>query len=126
MVEAVFDDPNLIADAGLVPLIALAEQVGLPDLVAEHLAIVGGDNSAGANPHCKVVSLVAGMAAGADSIEDIDRLRHAGNRHVFGEMRAPSTLGTFLRAFTHGHGPLRDGHRRRAASGPVAPGLKGR
>jgi hypothetical protein len=103
MVDAVFDDPNLIADAGLVPLIALAEQVGLPDLVAEHLAIVDGDNSAGANAHCKVMSIVAGMAAGADSIEDIDRLRQTGNRRVFGEMRAPSTLGTFLRAFTHGH-----------------------
>jgi hypothetical protein len=103
MVDVAFDDPNLIADAGLVPLIALAEQVGLPDLVAEHLAIVDADNSAGANPHAKVMSLVAGMAAGADSIEDIDRLRHAGNRHVFEEMRAPSTLGTFLRAFTHGH-----------------------
>ena len=89
MVDAVFDDPNLIADAGLVPLIALAEQVGLPDLVAEHLAIVDGDNSAGANAHCKVLSLVAGMAAGADSIEDVDRLRQTGNRWVFGEMRAP-------------------------------------
>jgi hypothetical protein len=103
MVDAVFDDPNLIADAGLVPLIALAEQAGLPGLVLEHLAIVDADNAAGANPHAKVMSLVAGMAAGADSIEDVDRLRHAGNRHVFGEMRAPSTLGTFLRAFTHGH-----------------------
>jgi hypothetical protein len=38
-----------------------------------------------------------------DSIEDVDRLRQTGNRHVFAEMRAPSTLGTFLRAFTHGH-----------------------
>ena len=103
MVDVAFDDPNLIADAGLVPLIALAEQVGLPELVLEHVAIVGADNAAGANPHAKVMSLVAGMAAGADSIEDIDRLRHAGNRHVFAQMRAPSTLGTFLRAFTHGH-----------------------
>jgi hypothetical protein len=103
MVDVAFDDPNLIGDAGLVPLIALAEQVGLPELVLEHLAIVDADNAAGANPHAKVMSLVAGMAAGADSIEDVDRLRHAGNRHVFGEMRAPSTLGTFLRAFTHGH-----------------------
>ena len=103
MVDAVFDDPNLIADAGLVPLIALAEQVGLPDLVAEHLAIVDADNSAGANAHAKVMSLVAGMAAGADSIEDVDRLRQTGNRLVFAGMRAPSTLGTFLRAFTHGH-----------------------
>jgi hypothetical protein len=103
MVVAVFDDPNLIAGAGLVPLIGLVEQVGLPGLVLERLAIVDADNAAGASPHAKVMSLVAGMAAGADSIEDVDRLRPAGNRHVFGEMRAPSTLGTFLRAFPHGH-----------------------
>jgi Transposase DDE domain group 1 len=103
MVDARFDDPNLVADAGLVPLIALAEQAGLPELVLEHLAIVDADNSAGANPHAKVMSLIAGMAAGADSIEDIDRLRQTGNRRVFAGMRAPSTLGTFLRAFTHGH-----------------------
>ena len=103
MVDVAFDDPNLISDAGLIPLVALAEQIGLPGLVADHLAIVDADNSAGANPHCKVMSVVAGMAAGADSIEDIDRLRQTGNRRVFGEMRAPSTLGTFLRAFTHGH-----------------------
>jgi len=103
MVDVAFDDPNLVSDAGLVPLIALAEQAGLPELVAEQLAIVDAGNSAGANPHWKVMSLVAGMAAGADSIEDVDRLRQTGNRRVFGQMRAPSTLGTFLRAFTHGH-----------------------
>jgi hypothetical protein len=102
-VDVAFDDPNLIADAGLVPLVALAEQVGLPRLVVDHVAILDAPNSAGANPAAKVMSLLAGMAAGADSIEDVDRLRHAGNRRVFGEMRAPSTLGTFLRAFTHGH-----------------------
>ena len=98
-----FDDPNLIADGGLVPVLALAEQVGLPELVSEHVAITGAVNSAGANPAAKVMSLVAGMVAGADSIEDIDRLRHAGNDVVFDQIRAPSTLGTFLRAFTHGH-----------------------
>ena len=103
MVDVAFDDPNLVSDAGLVPVIALAEQIGLPELVAEHVAIVDADNSAGANPRAKVMSVVAGMAAGADSIEDIDRLRQTGNRVVFGQMRAPSTLGTFLRAFTHGH-----------------------
>jgi hypothetical protein len=103
LVDVAFDDPNLIADSGLVPIVALAEQIGLPDLILQNLAIVNGDNAAGANPHCKVMSLVAGMAAGADSIDDVDRLRQAGNRAVFGEMRAPSTLGTFLRAFTHGH-----------------------
>jgi Transposase DDE domain group 1 len=103
MVDAVFDDPNLMADAGLVPLTALAEQVGLPDLVDEHLVIVGADNSAGANPDAKVMSLVAAMAGGADSIQDVDRLRRTGDRRVFAGVRAPSTLGTFLRAFTHGH-----------------------
>ena len=102
-IDVAFDEANLIADSGLVPLVALAEQVGLADLVAEHLVIAGADNSAGANPAAKVLSLVAGMAAGADSIDDVDRLRQTGNRLVFAEIRAPSTLGTFLRAFTHGH-----------------------
>lgn len=102
-VDVMFDDPNLIADAGLVPVVALAEQIGLPTLVAEHVTISGAANSAGANPAAKVMSLVAGMIAGADSIEDVDRLRHTSNQVVFDQIRAPSTLGTFLRAFTHGH-----------------------
>lgn len=102
-VDIAFDDPNLVADAGLVPVMALAERIGLPELVAERVAISGAANSAGANPAAKVLSLLAGMVAGADSIEDMDRLRHAGNGVVFDGIRAPSTLGTFLRAFTHGH-----------------------
>jgi len=102
-VDVAFDDPNLIADAGLVPVIALAEQVDLPALIAEHVAITGAANAAGANPAAKVMSLLAGMVAGADSIDDVDRLRRAGNQVVFDQIRAPSTLGTFLRAFTHGH-----------------------
>ena len=102
-VDVVFDEPNLIADAGLVPVIALAERIGLPDLVAEHVAITDAANSAGANPVAKVMSVVAGMVAGADSISDVDRLRHTGNDTVFTGVRAPSTLGSFLRAFTHGH-----------------------
>ena len=103
VVDVAFDEANLVSDAGLVPAIALAEQVGLPELVLDHLSIVDADNSGGANPHAKVMSLVAGMVAGADSIEDVDRLRQTGNRRVFGRMRAPSTLGTFLRSFSHGH-----------------------
>jgi hypothetical protein len=103
VVDVEFDEPNLIADAGLVPVMALAEQIGLPDLVAEHVALRDTANSAGANPVAKVMSLLAGMIAGADSIEDMDRLRHTGTRVVFDQIRAPSTLGTFLRGFTHGH-----------------------
>ena len=102
-VDVAFDEPNLIADAGLVPVVALAERIGLPDLVAEHVTLAGAANSAGANPAAKVGSLLAGMVAGADSIDDMDRLRHAGNTLAFEQIRAPSTLGTFLRAFTHGH-----------------------
>ena len=51
----------------------------------------------------KVPALVAGMVAGADSIEDMDLLRHGGMARLFGGVRAPSTLGTFLRTFTFGH-----------------------
>ncbi|AXH97379.1 hypothetical protein [Ornithinimicrobium avium] len=55
-ISAVFDDPNLIGTAGLVPVMALAEKAGLPDLVSEHVAVTG---SAGANADLKIVSLVA-------------------------------------------------------------------
>jgi hypothetical protein len=58
---------------------------------------------AGANPAAKVFSIVAGMVAGADSINDLNVLRHGGMARVFGGVRAPSTLGTFLRGFTFGH-----------------------
>ncbi|MGW5249016.1 transposase [Streptomyces sp. NPDC004129] len=51
----------------------------------------------------KITSIVGGMAAGADSINDLDVLRHGAMPTVFGGIRAASTLGTFLRAFTHGH-----------------------
>jgi hypothetical protein len=59
--------------------------------------------SAGANAGLKVMSLVAGMVARADSIDDVDGLRHKAMDRMFGGVRAPSTLGTFLRAFTFGH-----------------------
>ena len=81
---------------GLVPALRLAEKVGLPDLADQHV-------TAGANPGVKVMSLVAGMASGADSIDDLDVLRRAGAGRVFTGVRAPSTLGTFLRGFTFGH-----------------------
>jgi Transposase DDE domain group 1 len=101
-VSAVFDEPNLIADAGLLPLVRLAERVGLPDLAAA-IRMDGADNSGGAHPAAKVMSLLGAMCAGADSIDDVDRLRHGAMARAFGGVRAPSTLGTFLRSFTHGH-----------------------
>ncbi len=98
--SAEFDDPNLVSCAGLAPVLALAERCGLHRLVSEHVSVPGED---GANPHLKIPALVAGMVAGADSIDDMDLLRHGGTGRLFGGLRAPSTLGIFLRAFTFGH-----------------------
>jgi hypothetical protein len=112
-VSAAFDDPNLIAHAGLVPVMRLAEQCGLSRLVTEHVKLPGGKNGAGAAAAAKVTSIVGGMATGADSINDLDVLRHGAMTDVFAGLRAPSTLGTFLRTFTHGHGlQLHSVHRR--------------
>ena len=97
---AVFDDPNLVGSAGLVPVLALAEAAGLETLADEHLSVPGDK---GANAGLKVASLVAGMVAGADSIDDMALLRHGGMGRVFDRAYAPSTLGSFLRAFTFGH-----------------------
>ncbi|EWM15843.1 TnpC protein [Kutzneria sp. 744] len=99
-VGAVFDDPNLVASAGVVPVMRLAEQAGLHDLVEDRVRI---PESAGANPAAKVGSIVAGMLTGADSIDDLDVVRHGGMGRLFTGARAPSTVGTFLRAFTWGH-----------------------
>ncbi len=98
--SAVFDDPNLVACAGLVPVLALADAAGLGTLAGAHLSVPGDK---GANAGLKVASLVAGMVAGADSIDDMALLRHGGMGRVFERAYAPSTLGSFLRAFAFGH-----------------------
>ena len=86
--------------AGLVPVMALAERCGLADLAAEHVRIGA---RCGVNAHLKTGCLVAGMAAGADSIDDMDVLRHGAMGELFSGIRAPSTLGSFLRSFTWGN-----------------------
>ena len=98
--SAVFDDPNLVSSAGLVPVLALADKAGLQDLAREHLTV---PTDKGANAGLKVASLVGGMVAGADSIDDMALLRHGGMNRVFARAYAPSTLGSFLRTFTFGH-----------------------
>jgi hypothetical protein len=99
-VTTVFDDPNLVSCAGLAPVLELAERAGLHDLVEEHVRI---NRPGGQNALLKVVALIAGMVAGADSIDDMGLLRHGAMRRLFTGVRAPSTLGTFLRSFTFGH-----------------------
>ncbi|MGW0962194.1 hypothetical protein ACWD4K_25000 [Streptomyces gelaticus] len=75
-VSAVFDDPNLVAHAGLVPVMRLAERCGLSDLVTQKVKLTGAANGAGAASDAEISSIVAGMAAGADSIDDLRVLRH--------------------------------------------------
>ena len=78
----------------------LAESAGLRELADEWLSV---PTDKGANAGLKVSSLVAGMVAGADSIDDMALLRHGGMGRVFDRAYAPSTLGSFLRSFTFGH-----------------------
>src|SRR4051794_3214039 len=102
--SAVFDDANLVSHAGLVPLMELAEQAGLSRLLDEHVRFSSERVKSGAaNPTPKLTSIVAGMAAGADSIDDLDVTRSGGMKKLFGGVYACATLGIFLREFTHGH-----------------------
>ena len=98
--SARFDDPNLVSCAGLVPIAALAQNCDLAVLADEHLSV---PTDKGSNAGAKVSCLVAGMVAGADSIDDMALLRHGAMGTVFDRPYAPSTLGSFLRQFTFGH-----------------------
>jgi hypothetical protein len=98
--SATFDDTNLVSLAGLVPAMLLAASTGLGELANRWLSLPG---YFGANAGLKVTALVAGMLAGADSIDDMALLRHGGMKKLFVGAYAPSTLGSFLRAFTFGH-----------------------
>ena len=78
----------------------LAESCDLYGIVGERLHV---PTDKGSNASGKVATIVAGMATGADSIDDLDVVRHGGMPELFAGVYAPSTLGSFLRAFTHGH-----------------------
>ena len=101
--SAVFDEDNLVSCAGLVPVMR-----GRSDRAAQLL----GDKvhiaaprikSGSANPAPKLATLIAGMCAGADSIDDLEVVRSGGMNIVFEGVYAPSTVGTLLREFTFGH-----------------------
>ena len=86
-VSAVFDDLNLIGSAGLIPVMRLAQRAGLNELLGEYLSV------SCPNGPVKAAGVVAGMLAGADSIDDLDILRHGGMAKVFTEVRAPLDVG---------------------------------
>ena len=102
--SAVFDEGNLVSSAGLVPVMTLAQQTGLLELLGEKVRIMAPRIKSGsANPAPKLATVVAGMCAGADCIDDIDVLRSGGMKTLFDGVYAPSTVGTLLREFTFGH-----------------------
>jgi hypothetical protein len=101
-IAAVFDDERAVADAGIVLAATLAGRLGIEALVDERV-VLGGRVGAG-NAGAKVMTLISAMALGADCIDDCDLLRSGRTADVLGHrVMAPSTLGTFLRAFTFGH-----------------------
>jgi hypothetical protein len=102
--SAVFDEQNLVSAAGLVPIMELAEQAGLSELIGQYVQLPSTRVRSGAvNPAGKLTTVIAGMMCGADSIDDANVLRAGGTPRVFDEVYAPSTLGIFLREFSFGH-----------------------
>ncbi|PZS34433.1 MAG: IS1380 family transposase [Pseudonocardiales bacterium] len=100
----IFDDDNLVSFAGLVPVMALAERAGLSELIGERVRFRSTKvASAGVNPAGKLTSIIAGMATGADCIDDLEVIRAGGMKQIFGGVYAAATLGQLLREFSHGH-----------------------
>ena len=101
-IDATFDDPNLVANAGLLAFATMSQRLGLEALIDATVRLVG--RVGGARPGRKVLTLVHAMIAGASHIDHADMLRAGSTARVLGHrVMAPSTLGTFLRAFTFGH-----------------------
>ena len=101
-IRIAFDDTRLVANAGLLLPVTLAQHLGLCELVDSHVDL--GDAPGRANPGDKMLTLVASALAGGDCIDDADVLRTGGTTGAIGcAVKAPSTLGTFLRSFRWGH-----------------------
>ena len=101
-IQIAFDDPRLVANAGLLLPVTLAQHLGLREVVDSHVDL--GDAPGRANPGDKLLTLVASALAAGDFIDDADVLRTGGTAGAIGcVVKAPSTLGTFLRSFRWGH-----------------------
>ena len=101
-IQITFDDHRLVANAGLLRPTTLAQHLGLGELVDHHLDL--GSAPGRANTGDKMMTLVASALAGSDCIDDADALRAGGTAGVLDcRVKAPSTLGTFLRSFRWGH-----------------------
>ena len=101
-IHVAFDDHRLVANAGLLLPASLALRLGLGELADQYVDL--GDAPGRANPGDKLLTLVASALAGGDCIDDADALRSGSTGRVLGcVVKAPSTLGTFLRSFRRGH-----------------------
>src|SRR5664280_3379831 len=102
-VRVSFDDERVVSDAGIALVATLAGRLGIERLIGRYVALPR-DRPGAANAGRKVMALVFAMLLGADCIDDCDVLRAGRTRRLLGGwLPAPSTLGTFLRAFTFGH-----------------------
>lgn len=97
-IETTFDEDNLVPNAGLLAPAALAQKLGIGELVDEHVRLPA-DAVGRANCGVKAMTVVGAMLAGADSIDDVDVLRAGAAPELFDQIRAPSTIGTWLRGF---------------------------
>ena len=103
LVRVAFDDERVVSDAGIALAATLAQRLGIEGLI-DRFVLLRPDRPGARNAGRKVMTLVFAMALGADSIDDCDVLRSGRTRRLVGGwVAAPSTLGTFLRAFTFGH-----------------------
>ena len=100
-VRVAFDDRRAVSDAGIVLVATLAQRLGIAALAARVVRL--GGRVGAANASRKVMTLIYAMVLGADCIDDCDLLRSGRLSGLLGRVAAPSTLGTFLRAFTFGH-----------------------
>ena len=101
-IQISFDDHRLVANAGLILPVTLAQHLGLRELVQQRLDL--GNAPGRANTGDKMMTLVTSALAGGDCIDDADVLRTGGTACTLGgTVKAPSTLGTFLRSFRWGH-----------------------
>jgi hypothetical protein len=101
-IDVTFDEPNLVANAGLLLVATLTARLGLENLIDTTVKLIG--RVGGARPGRKVLTLVHAMIAGAAHIDHADVLRAGSTAAVLGHrVMAPSTIGTFLRTFTFGH-----------------------
>jgi len=101
-VDVVFDDPNLVGNAGLILVGTLIKRLGLEALINDWVRLTGREGGSG--PGRKVLTVVCAIVAGATHIDHVDILRAGSTQRVLPfRVMAPSTIGTFLRAFTFGH-----------------------